>query len=376
MPHRVLLATHANAHFIEPIREHLRADHRFEVRSVDLAGTPELKGLNSTRLAAAALGDTDFSLVVERLLRPHLDWANTVWVDWCAAFAVLVTLIDPGSSRIIVRLHSYETFSWWPHLVDFTRVDDVVFVSDHLRDVACEAVPGLGEGPSRKHVVPIGIDTGRFASEKDQDARFTLGLVGYSQIAKDPIWALEVLRAVRHRDDRYWLLLVGANLNTRASAAGRQYLNRFEALAAELIADGAVEQVGQTDDVPGVLRRVGVILSTSVRESFHLGLIEGAASEAVPVVRNWPLFAHRTHGAHTLFPSEWLVETPQAAAERILATTRTEDEWRRHGAEAARYVRSRWDTTVVAPLLDELLGVDRSVDPGRQSLVEREGMGT
>ena len=42
-------------------------------------------------------------------------------------------------------MHSYEAFTLWPHLMDFSRVDDLVFVSDHLRDLAVAAIPGLQE---------------------------------------------------------------------------------------------------------------------------------------------------------------------------------------------------------------------------------------
>lgn len=50
--------------------------------------------------------------------------------------AALLIAVDPGDTRVVMRLHSAETFSPWPFLVDFTRVDDLVFVGTHLRDLA------------------------------------------------------------------------------------------------------------------------------------------------------------------------------------------------------------------------------------------------
>ena len=118
---------------------------------------------------------------------------------------------------------------------------------------------------------------------------------------------------------------------------------------------------GHTDDVPAELTEVGLILSTSIRESWHLGLVEGAASGAVPVVRDWPFFADKPHGAHSLFPCDWVVSTPEEAAERILAVNDTEESWLKAGHEASEVAISSWDWGTVGPLYDQLLPVAESV---------------
>ena len=48
-------------------------------------------------------------------------------------------------------------------------------------------------------------------------------------MAKDPRWALAVLRLLRAHDDRYRLLLIGADLDMRLSTAVREYAAQFEA---------------------------------------------------------------------------------------------------------------------------------------------------
>lgn len=359
-PRRVLLLTHQNQNFIGEIRDHLEAAPRLEVRMVDLAAVPDLKFVNNRITLAKHLLSPDPNLTsrTERVLRPLLEWADTVFVDWCTGAAALLTLVDPGRTRVIVRLHSFEAFSWWPHVVDFSRVDDVVFVSRHLRDLALEVIPALAAAETSIHVVPIGVPTADFDRPKVAAARFTLGLVGYSQIAKDPQWALEVVRLLRAEDPRFRLLLIGAELRLDASPAARAYVGQFWAAVDELELAGAVQRVAQTGDVAAVLAGVGIILSTSVRESYHLGLIEGAASGAVPVVRNWPMFADRANGAHTLYPADWIVTTPADAARRILAATRDRTEWQRLGGQA-RVRAQAWDRAAVAPLLDDLFKISR-----------------
>ena len=126
---------------------------------------------------------------------------------------------------------------------------------------------------------------------KPAEARFNLGLVGISQVAKDPLWALDVLARVRKHDERYRLLLVGGDMDPKTSRATKDYLNEFEELLEPLEESGAVVRLGATDDVPSKLVEIGTILSSSVREGCHVGLMEGAASGAVPVVRDWPFYA-------------------------------------------------------------------------------------
>ena len=112
---------------------------------------------------------------------------------------------------------------------------------------------------------------------------------------------------------------------------------------------------GRPTTYPPRSRDVGVILSTSVRESFHLGLIEGAASGAVPVVRNWPFFAGRAAGARSIFPADWIVETPAEAADRIIAHTASEEVWRKTGEAAAEHALITWDWSVTQAEYDRLL---------------------
>ena len=358
-PHRLLFITRDNQYFLTDIRARYEQNPDFEVRSFDLLDDLERDLL--TRQTAKLIrhklaGGPEYAESVREWFAPLVEWADTIFVDWCLMHAALLTLVDPGTTRIIVRLHSYEAFTVFPHLIDFSRVDDLVFVSEPLRAFTLDAVPRLqGPGAPRTPVVTNAVRLDRYRLPKSAGARFTLGLVGVNAIAKDPRWAFEVLRELRRRDDRYSLALIGKELDGLATPTAAAYHELYARDLAELTAEGAVHRVGQTDDVPGALTDVGVILSASVRESFHLGLIEGAASAAVPVVRDWPFFAGRPAGARSIFPADWIVTSPQQAAERILRLTATEETWRKAGEAAAEHAMITWDWSVTQTEYDELL---------------------
>jgi len=358
-PLRLMLATHGNTNFLGDLRQRLEAREDVELKVISLADIGQAAPLarDSRRFLEPSLaGNPKAEKVVERWVRQHLDWADVLFIDWCTSFARVLTLIDPGTTKVILRLHSFEAFSLWPHALDLSRIDNLLFVSEHVKDLAVAEVPGLLEpGGPTVHVIPNAVNLKRFDKPKADDARFTVGLIGYSAIAKDVLWAFEVLRRIRREDRRYRLLLIGDEPPGQQTEAGRRYVEAFYRELEELESQGAVERYGRTDDVPTALTKVGTILNSSVRESFGVGIVEGAASGAIPVIRNWPFFAYMNHGARTLFPPEWVVDTPQEAADRLLAITADESSWRGQSRYVSAEVIAQWDLSVLAKQFDQLL---------------------
>ncbi|GAA4920098.1 glycosyltransferase family 1 protein [Streptomyces coeruleoprunus] len=364
-PLRLLVTTSANDNFLHHILDRYGDHPDVELRFLDLASQKALKRIAwagrrmlEDRIAG---GTTDYQEEVERLIRPYLDWADTVFLDWSVGPAAMLTTIDPGTTRIVVRLHSYEAFTRWPHMTDFSRIDDLVYVAPHVKDLVESLVPQLREeGAPRAHIIDNAMDLSGFARPKSDEARFNLGLIGISQVAKDPLWAVDVLKRVREHDERYRLLLVGGDMNAKTSKATHDYLRQFRKELAPLIESGAVVKLGPTDDVPSALTDIGVILSSSVREGCHVGLMEGAASAAVPVSRDWPFYAGKPNSARTLYPEGWVVGSAQEAAQRILETTATEEAWQNAGKLASEHALSAWDWPVVSKAFDRLFLGERN----------------
>jgi glycosyltransferase involved in cell wall biosynthesis len=359
-PLRLLVTTSANANFLHHILARYEDHPRVELRFLDLAAQKALKSIAwaGRRILEDRLADgtSAYQADVERLIRPHLDWADTVFLDWSVGPAAMLTTIDPGDTRIVVRLHSYEAFTRWPHMTDFSRIDDLIFVAPHVKDLVTSLVPQLrGDDAPRMHVLDNAMELADFDRPKAADARFNLGLIGVSQVAKDPLWAVDVLKRVREQDERYRLLLVGSDMDPKTSKATKDYLTQFERELKPLVESGAVVRLGPTDDVPAALTDIGVILSSSVREGCHVGLMEGAASAAVPVARDWPFYAGRPNSARTLYPEGWVVASPEEAAERILKVTATEETWRSTGRSATDHALSTWDWSVVRNHFDGVL---------------------
>ncbi|PJI94251.1 glycosyl transferase family 1 [Luteimicrobium subarcticum] len=310
-------------------------------------GVPVVRALTAAGLDPHVVdpGDEDAALrgisVDEGLLRvlagvdpvpdswPWLDavrGAAAVFVEWAdraAPFAVAAASTD---ARVVLRVHSVDLLSAWLHLVDVDRVDELVVVSDAMVDVVV-GVLGADVRP-KVRVVPNVVAADQMARPKLPGAERTLAMVGWAQTVKDPLWAVEVLALLRAEDPAWRLLLVGADFpRTRVESDARYALAVRRRLLRPDVRD-AVELTGWTSDVAGVLARAGYVLSTSRRESASLAVVEGMASGAVPVVRDWPVYA-RVDAARRALDARWVVSTPAEAAARVLAASqRLEEESR------------------------------------------------
>jgi hypothetical protein len=350
---RLLVVAAGNFTFVRDIVADYRRTDGLEVRTLDL---DEVRGLGNQldvkQLTRARLrrGTTGERLPVPDSVAETLAWADTVLVEWGHRALAWVSLLEGLDVRIVARVHRYEALTPLPILTDWSAVDDAVFISPAFRDVVRRTAPAV-EG-TRLTVVPNRADLAACRREKTPDAARTCALVGWDRMVKDPAWALDVLDRLRAQDETWRLLLIGSDTPSEPWPEAVEYFARVrERIDA---AGEAVEVRGHTDDVPGVLREVGVILSTSLQESAHVSLLQGVASGALPVIRDWPDLAG-WGGPAELYPQDWVVATPAEAAARVAAAgaephagdaARTAQAWVLENRDWA-VVRARFDAVVL-----------------------------
>lgn len=336
-----VLVSQGNLNFAAGVRAAL--DDEFDsVGDLDLTRFPDEFPPDSHRLIADVIAGR------QSAWQPATDLlmgsSRLVWAEWAQRQAVVPSHALPDGPRLVVRLHAYEIFTALAQFIDWRRVDELVVVSAMMRN----AVRALLPLPDGLPVTVVGnhVDPGDFTDEKGPGARHTLAMVGHNSAVKDPDFALDVLDAVLTHQPEARLLLIGSTITETSRAQGpaaagytRDFLRRVE----PYLASGHVRITGETDDVAGALRDVGFILSTSRRESFHQGLIEGALSGAVPVTRDWPIMAP-FGGPASFLPDRWVARTPAEFADRVVPLMTDDAAWaeerRRCRAEAATVVGS------------------------------------
>lgn len=257
--------------------------------------------------------------------------ADTVFCEWGLGNAIWYSKHVRPQQRLIVRVHSQELFRPYLSRVDHTRVDRYIFVGELIRRAA---VQGHGVPGAKTQLIPNFVRTEDFALEKREGAAKTIGFVGIVPRAKRLDLAVDVLAKLLEKDPEYRLIVKGrrpeefpwmVNRPEEMDWYREQYSRIEEINAAH---PGAVTFDPQSDDMPEWYRKIGIALSVSDFESFHLTIADGAASGALPASLAWA-------GSDFLYPREWLSATVDGTVTSIrarqdLARTEREEIERRY----------------------------------------------
>ncbi len=243
---------------------------------------PALRERYEVRLVSAGPGDA---------LADAVRWADIVWLEWCWDHAVWVTRSGLLQGRpCVLRLHSIEALQTeFPAQVDWTKVHRLVTVAQDITEVLLAAVPSIA-GVVPISVIANGIDLAQFAAGSPD--RLRIAWVGHIEPKKNPMLLLQVAHRLHQLDPRYTFHVAGAFTDLRTA----RYLQR---LLPALGLGGVVRFDGSVADMPAWYSDKGVLLSTSMYESFGLNIGEAMAVGAFAVIHDFP-------GAAGLWPRECL----------------------------------------------------------------------
>jgi glycosyltransferase involved in cell wall biosynthesis len=243
---------------------------------------PALEPHYDVRFLSAGPGDA---------LAEAIAWADIVWLEWCWDHAVWATTSGClTGKRCVLRLHSIEALQTdFPAQVDWSRVDRLITVGEDITDLLLSNFPSIA-GHVQPDIIPNGVDMDRFALGHAD--RYRIGWVGHLEPKKNPMLLLQIAHALHRADPRYVVHVAGAFTDQRTA----RYLKRF---MGSLGLAGVVRFEGPISAMPAWYADKGVLLSTSMYESFGLNIGEAMAVGAFPVVHDFP-------GADRLWPEECL----------------------------------------------------------------------
>ncbi|WP_198150401.1 glycosyltransferase [Janibacter melonis] len=276
-----------------------------------------------------------------------LQGADTVVCEWGLGNAVWYSQHMMPGQRLVVRVHSQELRR--PYLASITHanVDAYVFVGELIRDAA---VASHGVPEEKTRIVPNSVELDVLDLPKHPGADTTLGLVGMVAQPKRLDRALDVLEGLRERGLDYRLRVKGKTPDDypwmRQRPDEMAYYNEQFARIDRINSErpGAVVLDPHGDDMAQWYQGIGVALSTSDFESFHLTIADGAASGALPALLAWP-------GADRVYPREWISADVGSMVERIATADRSPEVYR----STARQLFSAERTQ--AALVDLITGV-------------------
>lgn len=266
-----------------------------------------------------------------------LQWADVVFCEWAGPSVKWYAERKLPNQRLVARLHGFELRGPAPWMRDirWENVDELIFVSQHYERLAEEELP-LNTTATR--VIPNIVDACDFDRPKMLGAQYHLALVGMVPFLKRPDRAVNFLRELVAIDENYYLHIRGRApweypYEWRKPIQKQMYLEFYSRLASdeELKEHVIFEPFGP--DMASWYRKIGIVLSTSELESFHLAPAEGMSSRAVPVV--W-----EREGAKEIF-GPYVDGGTHLALERVLALR--EQSVFVEAGERAREYSLRWD---------------------------------
>ncbi|HET8997928.1 MAG TPA: glycosyltransferase [Acetobacteraceae bacterium] len=276
-----------------------------------VAGLPVATGweVRGFRLASVA----DFRAALDWTDRPERD---AVWFEFCwPPFPRLIAATAFAGRRVIVRVHRIEAMET-DHVAHtpWHKVSDVVVVSRDMAARVRQAAPGL-DATTRLHLIHNGLDLERFVPLQAWNP-YRIGWCGLMTLRKNPTLALHILAELRRLDPRYTLHVCGQGGERLARESFAHLVRRLN-LADAVRNDGTLPQSA----MPDWHARNGVLLHTSLHESFGYAIAEAAAAGCDLAVLDHP-------GADEFWPEEMRFGTVAEAVAMVRAAA--PHRWREH----------------------------------------------
>lgn len=331
----VLFATRS-WHFLEPLYDYSvaidRRDCRFDINDMDgyllerkLIDKNRSKYYRDVGLELLREADEwDPSLSLSNLETNYLDQNidadyDVVFIDWLNHNTLWALKYLPLNKRIVVRVHSYEVYTYFPLLIDFGRIDGLVFISEAVKNIFLNMWGWLLPNNVQCVVLQnLRSDIRLSTSDSDSDTNIRdrntkLCMVQYADEVKDLEFALDIFDHLYKLDPSYTLDLAGNVIPATDK--------RYEIINSRIASypAGTINCLGYVNDVAELYSKSGYILSTSIREGSHESVIEGMRLGCIAVIRDWPLLAPY-NGAKSAFPNEPVFDNAKAMANYIIET--------------------------------------------------------
>lgn len=267
-----------------------------------------------------------------------VNWADIVWIEWANEMAVEVTnkLTVLDDKRVICRLHSYEVFDGFLNQVNWSRVDDLIFVANHIKEHAVGRMSDLDQKVKRIHVVPNCIDPDKYPLTK-RSRGYNLAFVGNVNYKKGPMLLLQAMARLVERDPKYKIHIAGNTQDVR-------YTLYYTQMVLEMGLERNIVFDGWVDDIAEWLQDKQYIVSSSLLESQGMGILEGMLRGLKPVIHNFV-------GARDLYDSKYLWTTIDEFVQMV-----TSDDY--DSTEYHDFVRTRYPLQKQLDLIEDLLMIN------------------
>lgn len=227
--------------------------------------------------------------ITNKKLKKALKWADIIWIEWANENAIAASYLKPSSKKLFIRLHRYEAFDFYPLLIEWAKIDNLVIVNNYIKDILDKK--NLNIDNNKIKLIANGIDINRLSFHEHSHG-YNIAWVSHITPMKNLHFALEILRKLLEKDDEYMLHIAGNFTDLVYEKYIKQSIKNMNLEKNVIFYDWV-------NDINDWLNDKNYLLSTSVCEGHPFNIIEAMAKGIKPVVNNF-------YGAEFLFDKYFL----------------------------------------------------------------------
>ena len=220
-----------------------------------------------------------------------IEWSDIVWFEWCDELVIYGSKLDLArDKKMVCRLHSYEAFTNYISKVNWSNIDRIIFVAEHIREFVLNQLQGINI-KNKSVIIPNGLNANKFNYRRRKHG-YNLAYVGLINYKKGPMLALQLIKALADINKKYKLFIAGKFEQAR-------YSLYFKQMIKDMNLQENVYFEGWQDDIDKWLENKNYIISSSVLESQHLSIMEAMSKGIKPIVHNFV-------GAKNIYPEKYI----------------------------------------------------------------------
>lgn len=217
-----------------------------------------------------------------------LQYTDIIWCEWLLLNAQWYSSHKFPHQKLYIRAHRFEIEKKYGYQVKWEKVTKVITVGYFMME---QFIERFNIPRDKVTVINNYIDVESYTTEKEDNAKYNLAMIGILPKRKGFDHAIDILIELKKKDDRYKLYIAGKRPEEFANSWNIPEERAYYQKVYQKIQDNHLEQsviftgwVKTTE----FLRKIGYVLSLSdLVESFHIAPFEGIASNGVGMALRW-----------------------------------------------------------------------------------------
>jgi len=237
-------------------------------------------------------------------------WFDTLDNNLTVATTAMINELTPETvglkdKKVICRAIDMDVWAGHYRNVDWSFVDDLIFIAPHIQKVVTDEVD-FSKFKTKIHMIPCGVDVDKFNFNIPPNPRgYNIAWVAERWFAKGIDYFLQFAAMLYKKDPQYKIYAVGRWADNAESGWYRAYIDSF-------IAKNKmnVEFIDIVEDMNKFLEEMSYAICFSKKEAFSYVIAEGMCKGLKPIIHNF-------YGAEAIWDKQYIWNTIDEAIEMV-----------------------------------------------------------